>query len=739
MSIQTFSTDFGGKKLILETGKYAYLAGAAVTAQYGDTVVLATVTMGKEPREGMSYFPLMVDYEEKLYAAGKIKGSRFIKREGRPTDDAILTGRMIDRTIRPLFPKEMKNDVQVVVTTLAYDQENAPDMLALVAVSAALSISDIPWNGPITGTRIAHVDNSFIVNPTVNELEKSDMEIIGCFNGDKLIMVEADSREASEKVFLDGVKFGEESVGVIHKLIMKMQKEVGKEKYVLPEDDSTEEEKLHKEEVLNKVTAIVKPALKKIYGKPDKAKQQNEIAELKVEIDEALKVDNDVSKDDRAIGVSLLDEMLKKEVRRLTLEDGKRVDGRGIDEIRNLAAETAVLPRVHGSGLFQRGETQVLSVVTLGSPGAEQIIDGMELEYKKHYMHHYNFPGYSVGEVQPNRGAGRREIGHGALAEKAIMPVLPSKEDFPYTIRVVSEVLTSNGSTSQASICGSSLSLMDAGVPLKSSVAGIAMGLVTDSENPDKKFVILTDIQGAEDFSGDMDFKVAGTEKGITAIQMDTKTFGLTYAMTVETIEKAKKAREEILKVMNKAIPESRKELSEHAPRIISLQIDPDKIREVIGPGGKVINEIIDETGVEIDIEDSGLVLITGVGEEGPNKALETIKNIVRVPEAGETYEGTVTRLMDFGAFVEFLPKQEGLVHISKLADKHVDNVSDVVKEGDKVTVKVIEIDSMGRVNLSMRKNDDAPREGKPNRGPRPPRSNGSGGRRNSRDRGPRR
>jgi len=706
MSKKEFYIDVGGKQLRIETGELAQLANASAIVRMGGTVVLATAVMGKEPREGIDYFPLLVDYEERLYAAGKIKGSRFIKREGRPSDEAILTARMVDRAIRPLFPEHIKNDVQIVLTVLSWDQENDPDVLSLIAASTVLTISDIPWNGPITGARVGIINGEFILNPSYAAREKSDLDLVVAMNGDKVIMLESGAKEVSEEIALKAIKFAAQHSNPVIELIEEVRKSEGKSKLNIPENELSEEERLSRETVNKKVESMAKGKLRALFSEKDKTAYRETLSKIRSEVDETLKADNEVSKENRELGVSYIDTLVDEASRKLVLDDNKRVDGRAMDEIRKLSCQAGILPRIHGSGLFERGETQVLSIVTLGAPGAEQIIDGMEEEYKKRYMHHYNFPGFSVGEVQPMRSPGRREIGHGALAEKALLPVLPDKSVFPYTIRVVSEVLSSNGSTSQASICGSSLALMDAGVPIKAPVAGIAMGLITDSGNPTEQYKILTDIQGIEDHSGDMDFKVAGTSDGITAIQMDTKIGGLTIAMIEETLSRAKVAREEILKEINKAISAPRADLSPYAPRVVSFQIKQDKIREVIGPGGKVINDIIEKTGVEIDIEPSGLVMVTSADKAKLDEALSLIKNIVWEPVVGEIFEGTVTRILDFGAFVEILPRHDGMVHISELSPNRVGNVTDVVSIGDRVKVKVISVDEMGRVNLSMKQAD---------------------------------
>jgi polyribonucleotide nucleotidyltransferase len=699
--IQEFSAEIGGKELIITTGKYAGQANGAVTVQYGDTVVLATVCLSSSIREGIDYFPLMVDYDEKLYAAGKIKGSRFMKREGRASDEAILSGRIIDRSIRPLFPSEIKNDVQVVTTVLSFDNENDADVIGLISASAALSISDIPWNGPIAAARVGRIDGEWVLNPSYEARTKSDLDLFVATGKEKVAMIEAGANEILEDDVFEAIKFSQKHTNKVIKLIEEVTDKVGKEKITIG-TELTEEETATQKKIHDKVDSFMtEQKVDAIFNYTKKEELNENISKVKEELDTILKEDNEISKDERSKGVTLVDEYIDKKLRNLILENEKRPDGRGLDEIRSLSAEVGLLPRTHGTGLFARGETQVLSVVTLGSPSDEQTMDTMEESGKKRYMHHYNFPPYSVGEVRPMRGPGRRDIGHGALAEKALIPMLPEKEDFPYTIRVVSEVLSSNGSSSQASICGSTLSLMDAGVPIKKPVAGIAMGLVVD-ESDEKKYKILTDIQGLEDHTGDMDFKVAGTKDGITAIQMDTKILGLTDDVIKDTLAKAKEARLKILDVMNAAIKEPRAEMSKYAPRIITIHINPEKIRDVIGPGGKMINKIIDETGVNIDIEDDGSVFITGTDQEGSAKAKEWVELICAEAEVGKVYKGKVTRLMDFGAFVEILPGQEGLVHISEMAPFRVGQVSDVVKEGDEVEAKVKEIDDQNRINLTF-------------------------------------
>lgn len=699
--INEFSAQIGGREMIITTGKFAGQTNGACTVQYGDTVVLATACLSKSIREGIDYFPLMVDFDEKLYAAGKIKGSRFIKREGRPADEAILSGRIIDRSIRPLFPTTIKNDVQVVASVLSFDNENDADVIGLIAASCALSISDIPWDGPIASVRVGQIDGEWVLNPSYEARQKSALDLFVAANKEKVVMIEAGANEVTEDVVIEGIKFAQKHIGKTIDLIEQVIKKVGLEKIkVTPE--LTAETQATQEKIHTKVNEFMDAnKIEAIFNYKTKEELNNNIDQAKTDLDNLLKEDNEISKDERKIGVASVDKFIEQKMRQLILTKEQRPDGRKLNQVRPLSAEISLLPRTHGTGLFQRGETQVLSVVTLGSPSDEQTLDTMEESGKKRYMHHYNFPAFSVGETAPNRGPGRRDIGHGALAEKALVPMIPSKEDFPYTIRVVSEVLSSNGSSSQASICGSSLSLMDAGVPIKSPVAGIAMGLITD-EHDENNYKILTDIQGLEDHTGDMDFKIAGTAEGVTAIQMDTKIKGLTDNIIKDTFAAAKVARLEILAVMAQAIAEPRKELSPYAPRITTLKINPEKIRDVIGPGGKMINKIIEETGVAMDIEDDGTVFITSTTAEGAAKAEQWVKDITAEAEVGKIYQGKVTRLMDFGAFVEILPGQEGLVHISEMAPFRVAQVSDVVTEGDAVPVKVKEIDSQNRINLTF-------------------------------------
>lgn len=704
MSKKEFAAEFAGKKLIIETSQLAKQASGSCTVRYGDTVVLATATMGGI-REGINYFPLSVEYEERLYAAGKIKGSRWIKREGRPSDDSVLTGRLIDRCIRPLFSKDIKNEVQIILTVLSFDQENDSDVIALIAASTALAMSNIPWNGPLAGLRMGQVDGQWVVNPSFSDRLKSDLDLIVAGMNNKVLMIEAEGLQVPEDVVYGAIEFSHKYINQAIDLINEVVKAVGKPKVELVKavelaDDETPE--AHKE-MVKKATEWIKENVPKILfdkalvGKDERKKAVSAGREA---LTTYLESEN-IGKDRRKMALPLYDEFVENEITRAILEEDRRIDGRKLTEIRPLEGIVAMLPRTHGSALFNRGETQVLSILTLGSPGDAQTMEGLEESSQKRFMHHYNFPPYSVGETGRMGSPGRREIGHGALAEKALRPLIPTKEDYPYTIRIVSEVLGSNGSSSMASVCGSSLALFDGGVPISKTVAGIAMGVASDEEKG--IFKVLTDLQDLEDGKGGMDFKIAGTKDGITAIQLDTKTKGLPLEVIRKTLDQGKVARLEIIAVMEKVLPQPRSEMSAYAPRIISFHINPDKIREVIGPGGKIINKIIEETGVQIDIEPDGLVMITAQDPEGGQKAADWIKNIVRVVEVGEVYTGKVSRMFDFGAMVEILPGQEGMVHISELAYNRVGQVTDVVNLGDTVTVKVIKIDEKGRVNLSLK------------------------------------
>lgn len=695
MEHKKWSLQIGGRILEIETGLLAGQANGAVTARYGDTVVLATATMSKGASKISGYFPLMVDFEERYYAAGKIKGSRFIKREGRPSDDAILSGRVVDRTIRPLFNSRMRNEVQVIATVLSYDGDNDPDLLAVIAASTALAISDIPWNGPVAAVRIGMVNDELILNPVNGEVSGGKIDLVISGTKDKINMLEAGAQEVPETEILKAFAFGHEAVKKIATFIEDIAKEVGKEKAAPALLEGAPEFEAKVKEIL--LSEGLADALydknKKVINEKIKAIKDKVSAYIKENFTEDLGKLEEVAE-------QVFEETSDEIVHQNILEKELRPDGRKLNEIRPIECRVGILPRTHGTGLFTRGETQALTVTTLGSPGDEQVIDTMEVDMKKRYIHHYNFPPYSVGEVRPMRGPGRREIGHGALAEKALVPVIPSKEEFPYTILLVSEVLSSNGSSSMASTCGSTLSLMDAGVPIKRPVSGIAMGIIVGK---DEQFKILTDIQGLEDHYGDMDFKAAGTEIGITALQMDVKLDGVTLVMLEAALKQARENRMEIMGKIIAVIPEPRKEMSQYAPRIITMNINPDKIRNVIGTGGKIINEIIDETGVQIDIEDDGSIFITSVDATSAEKARQWIDNLTREVKAGEIFNAKVTRIMNFGAFAEILPGQEGLIHISELADRRVEKVEDVIKVGDIVPVKVREIDSQGRINLSMK------------------------------------
>ncbi|MBU0721884.1 polyribonucleotide nucleotidyltransferase [Patescibacteria group bacterium] len=703
---KVFSCDWLGRTLTIKTGKLARQADAAVTAQYGDTSVLATVVEAKEERDGIDFFPLMVEFEEKLYAAGIIKGSRWIKREGRPSDEAVLTGRMIDRSIRPLFGADSKKDVQVMITVLSADGKNDYDIVSLVAVSAVLSIAGLNWHGPIAGVRVGRVEGQYIFNPTYEERLVSDMDLIVAGANEKVIMIEADGKEIKEADMVEAINMGQKNLQSAINLIGEMKKNVTVTKKPVAKKLVSLEE-IEAEKQMEKIFDMAKAWLSKnvrviLFDKTHytKGERKSAVGNIKQGLDQYL-FDQNIDKDKRAAAINhLVDEAVDAEVTRAVLKDKKRVDGRKLDEIRNLSAEVSMLPRIHGSGLFNRGETQVLSIVTLGAPGMEQSLEGLEGVGTKRFMHHYNFAPFSVGEARPIRSTGRREIGHGVLAEKALIPVLPTKEEFPYTVRVVSETLSSNGSSSMAATCGSSLALMDAGVPIKKTVAGIAMGLASNEDM--SQWEILTDIQDLEDGQGGMDFKITGTADGITAIQLDTKTHGLTEEMIAKTINQSKKARLEVLEVMNKAIDKPRPDLSPYAPRITSFHIEPDRIREVIGTGGKVINEIIAATGVSIDIDDDGLVMVCGTDAAKVVEAVNWIKNIVRDFEPGEIFKGKVVRLMDFGAFIQLTPNKDGMAHVSELAPYRVGRPSDFIDIGDEVTVKIIEIDDMGRVNLTL-------------------------------------
>ncbi len=694
---KTYSMELAGRTLTIENGKMAGLSNGSVLVRYGDTAVLTNVTASKEPQEGVDFFPLSVDYEERLYAVRKIPRS-FQKKEGKPSEKAILTSRAIDRPMRPLFPKDFRNDVVINCLVLSVDQDNSPEVCAMIGAAAATAISDIPFNGPTAAVSVGYVDDKIIINPNVEERGKSRLNLTVAGTKTKITMIEAGANEIPDDTMLEAIKAGHEEIKRVCDFIDKISAEIGKPKFeykhfTVDEEVFSEIENTYKEDMYNAIQ------------EEDKVDRDVNISNLteKIETEYLEKYGEEqfeAKKQDIADSIYKLE---KKCVREMILKEHKRVDGRGLDDIRPLSCEVGLLPRVHGSAMFTRGRTQVLSVATLGMKSEEQLLDGLDEEESKRYMHHYNFPAYSVGEARASRGPGRREIGHGALAEKALVPVLPSEEEFPYSIRVVSEVLSSNGSTSQASICGSTLALMDAGVPIKKPVAGISSGLVTDSENPDN-YVLMTDIQGIEDFFGDMDFKVGGTKDGITAIQVDIKIDGLTYDIIKEAFERTRIARNYILdEIMLKELPEVRNHLSPYAPKIINIKINPEKIRDVIGTGGKVINKIIAETGVKMDIEDDGTVLIYSNNQAGAENALKMVEEITREIEKDGIYEGTVTRIMPFGAFVDVGGGKEGLLHISKISKERIAKVEDVLNIGDRVTVKVYEIDEQGRINLTMK------------------------------------
>ena len=686
--MHSFQMQLGGRQLTIETGKLAKQANGAVLVRYGDTAVLVTTTASTDPREGIDFFPLTVDYEERMYSVGKIPGG-FIKREGRPSEGAILAGRLIDRPIRPLFDESFRNDIQVVATVMSVDQNNPPEIPAMIGASCALNISDIPFNGPMGGVRVGLIGNDYIINPTIAQQAQSELNLVVAGTKDAVLMVEASANELPESVILEAISRGHDVIREIVAFQEKIREEIG-----LPKRQMKKYEPLP--EINQAVREFVTEKLKVAVFNSDKLSREENIKQVKAEVSTHF---TQIFPDNKKDISNVMQKVLKETVRKMITVDKIRPDGRKLDEVRPVSCEAGILARTHGSGLFTRGQTQVLTVTTLGAMGDNQILDGIGVEDSKRYIHHYNFPPYSVGEARPMRSPGRREIGHGALAERALLPVLPPEGEFPYTIRLVSEVLESNGSSSMGSVCGSTLSLMDAGVPIKAPVSGVAMGLVKDGEN----YTILTDIQGMEDALGDMDFKVAGTTKGITAIQMDIKIAGITKQILTDALEQAKQGRLHILNIMLSALSQPRPDLSPFAPRIITLQIDPDKIRDVIGPGGKMIKKIIDETGVTIDIEDDGKVFIAAIDREAGLKAVKIIEGLVRSIEVGSVYNGKVTRMMTFGVFVEILPGKEGLVHISQLALERVNKVEDVVNIGDMINVKVTEIDRQGRINLSRK------------------------------------
>ncbi len=692
-----YETQLAGRNLSIETGKIAELANGSVVVRYGETVVMVNVTAAKEPKEGVDFFPLSVDYEEKLYAVGKIPGG-FTKREGKPTDKAILTSRAIDRPLRPLFPKDFRNDTCVVATVLSVDPDNSPEVCAMIGASAALSISDIPFGGPTAAVAVGYVDNQIVINPTLEQREKSRLTLTVAGTLEKITMIEAGADEIPNDTMLEAIKTAHEEIKKICNFISDIKAEIGKPKFEY-KSFATDPE------VYNEIVANFKDRMYQDVQATDKTVRDANIEKITEDITAYFveKYGEESTEEKKTDIADSVHDLEKACVREMILEEHKRPDGRKIDEIRPLSCEVGVLPRVHGSAIFTRGQTQVMSIVTLGTNNEAQELDGLDEEESKRYMHQYNFPSYSVGEARPSRGPGRREIGHGALAEKALVPVIPSEDEFPYAIRVVSEVLSSNGSTSQASICGSTLALMDAGVPIKKPVAGISTGLVTDKNDP-SRYIMLTDIQGIEDFFGDMDFKVGGTKDGITAIQVDIKIDGLTYDIIKEAFERTKVARDYILdNIMLPVINEPRKEVSKYAPKIMMANISVDKIKDVIGPGGKMINKIIDETGVKIDINDDGKVCVYANDSESGKKAMDMILDIAKIIEVGGIYDGKVTKIMPFGAFINIGGGNEGLLHISKISNKRVEKVEDVLSVGDEVTVKVSEIDNQGRINLNMK------------------------------------
>ncbi len=711
---RTFETEVAGRKLVIETGKMAGLANGACLVRYGETEVLCTATMADKPREGVDFFPLSVDFEEKLYAVGRIPGS-FQRREGKASEKAVLTSRVIDRPIRPLFPKDMRNDVSVVATVMSVDPDCSPEIAALWGVSTAIAISNIPWDGPVSSVCLGLVDGKYVINPTLEERAKTEMTVTVASTDSLVAMIEAGANEISNEVMFDGIMFAHEENKKIVEFIKGIVAEIGREKIPFESNDPSEE-------LFESIKAFAIDDVKFALDTDDKRIRDERLLpvydKVHAEFDE--KFPEEAEKID-----DCLYKLQKFVVRRWLLDEGKRVDGRGINEIRPLNAQVDLLSRVHGSGMFTRGQTQVLSIATLGTARDAQMLDGIDEDVEKRYIHHYNFPSYSVGETKPSRGPGRREIGHGALAERALLPVIPSMEEFPYTIRVVSEVLSSNGSTSQGSVCGSTLALMAAGVPIKAPVAGISCGLISEGD----RFMTMVDIQGLEDFFGDMDFKVAGTKNGITAIQMDLKVHGLTPEIIKEAFQKTYDARMYILdEIMAPCIAEPRAELSKYAPKLLTTKIDVEKIGDVIGKQGKVIQKICAECNCKVDVEEDGTIFVTAVDIEDANRALDIINTIANDPEVGAIYKGVVTRLMSFGAFVEIAPGKEGLVHISKLDVKRTEKVEDCVNVGDEVIVKVTEIDDQGRINLSRRdalieveglvpENDDEPeRERRPRR-----------------------
>jgi len=695
MEKKTFSRQFGGRTLSVEVGELAPQANGSVLVHFGESTVLATAVISHKAKERCDYLPLTVEYEEKLYAAGKIKGSRFMKREGKAQDEAVLSGRLIDRVIRPRFNQNVRNEIQVVNTVLSFDRENDPDVLGILGASLALSISDIPWDGPVAGVRVGQIDNNFIINPTYKERAESNLDLIIAGTAQKINMLEAGAQQLTEERMAEAIEFGQKA----YQEIIAFQQEIITE--LKPQKKELDVKEISPE-LKSKVEAFLSDKLDEAIYVKEKHTRMNRLGELQHNLITFIKENETEDQENKLLmALSYFEEAINDMVHKNVITSDRRPDGRKLDEVRDLSCRVGVLARTHGSALFNRGNTQALSTVTLGSPGEKQTIDGLEEEYDKRFIHHYNFPPFSVGEIGGFRGPGRREIGHGALAERTLAMVIPDEKDFPYMIRVVSEILSSNGSSSMASVCGGSMALMDAGVPIKAAAAGIAMGLMIDQDT--QKYKVLTDIQGPEDHHGDMDCKVAGTANGICGLQMDVKVEGVTLQILKDTFAQAKRARLHILEALNSAISAPRSQMSPYAPRILTLQINPDKIRDVIGSGGKVINAITAETGVKIDIDDSGLIFITSADEASAQKALTWIKEITHEVAVGEVFTGQVTRIINFGAFVEILPGQDGLVHISELAPFRVNRVDDIVKIGDTVTVKVKNIDEQGRVNLTMK------------------------------------